>query len=388
MSEQQQANVASRAWFTRHEIAGAFGDAGTDIPLLVGMCLAAGLDGTSVLVVFGLLQIATGVLYRMPMPVQPLKAMAALVIAQQASAEQLYGGGFAIGLIMLGLALSGLLDRLARWVPHCVVRGVQFGLGLQLAQVALTKFVQADGVKGYGLAAVAFLITIFLLASRRYPAALFVFATGLVYAFVWKLDGSDLVSSIAFRLPTVQAISLDAVLSGLVVLALPQLPLSLANSVLATQKLAHDLFPERKLSLRRLGCTYGLMNLVAPWFGGVPACHGSGGLAGHFAFGGRSGGSVVVYGSLLLCLGLFFGACFDQVALVFPLPMLGVVLLFEALALVWLLRDVSADRTQFPITLVVGVLAVSLPYGFVVGLLVGITLWHLRRRVHLISPDA
>jgi MFS superfamily sulfate permease-like transporter len=376
------------AWFNRHEVAGAFGDAGTDIPLLVGMCLAAGLDGTSVLVVFGVLQIASGLLYRMPMPVQPLKAMAALVIAQQATAEQLYGGGLAIGLIMLVLALSGALDRLARWVPHCVVRGVQFGLGLQLAGVALTKFVQADGARGYGLAALAFLITIFLLASRRFPAALLVFAVGLAYAFVWKLDLRHLTTAIEFRLPQLQSVSMEAVLSGLVVLALPQLPLSLANSVLATQKLAHDLFPERPLSLRRLGCTYGLMNLIAPWFGGVPACHGSGGLAGHFAFGGRSGGSVLVYGSLLLLLGLFFGGAFDQVALVFPLPMLGVVLLFEALALVWLVRDVSNDRTQFPITLIVGVIAVGLPYGFVIGLVVGVGLWHMRHRTHLVSPDA
>ncbi len=380
--------MTKRAWFSRHEVAGAFGDAGTDIPLLVGMCLAAGLDGTSVLVVFGVLQIASGLLYRMPMPVQPLKAMAALVIAQQATAEQLYGGGLAIGLIMLVLALSGALDRLARWVPHCVVRGVQFGLGLQLAGVALTKFVQADGARGYGLAALAFLITIFLLASRRFPAALLVFAVGLAYAFVWKLDLRHLATAIEFRLPQLQSVSIEAVLSGLVVLALPQLPLSLANSVLATQKLAHDLFPERPLSLRRLGCTYGLMNLIAPWFGGVPACHGSGGLAGHFAFGGRSGGSVLVYGSLLLLLGLFFGGAFDQVALVFPLPMLGVVLLFEALALVWLVRDVSNDRTQFPITLVVGVIAVGLPYGFVIGLVVGVGLWHMRHRTHLVSPDA
>ena len=340
------------------------------------------------LVVFGVLQIASGLLYRMPMPVQPLKAMAALVIAQQATAEQLYGGGLAIGLIMLVLALSGALDRLARWVPHCVVRGVQFGLGLQLAGVALTKFVQADGARGYGLAALAFLITIFLLASRRFPAALLVFAVGLAYAFVWKLDLRHLATAIEFRLPQLQSVSMEAVLSGLVVLALPQLPLSLANSVLATQKLAHDLFPERPLSLRRLGCTYGLMNLIAPWFGGVPACHGSGGLAGHFAFGGRSGGSVLVYGSLLLLLGLFFGGAFDQVALVFPLPMLGVVLLFEALALVWLVRDVSNDRTQFPITLVVGVIAVGLPYGFVIGLVVGVGLWHMRHRTHLVSPDA
>jgi hypothetical protein len=126
--------------FDRNEFAGAFGDMGTDIPLLIGMTLAAGLDGTSVLVMFGAMQILTGLVYRLPMPVQPLKAMAAIVIAQQASPATLYGAGLAIGLVMLLLATTGLLDWLARVVPKCVVRGIQLGLGLQLASVAL-KFV-------------------------------------------------------------------------------------------------------------------------------------------------------------------------------------------------------------------------------------------------------
>ena len=111
--------------FDRNELAGAFGDLGT-FPLLIGMTLAAGLDGTSVLLMFGLMQLLTGLIYRMPMPVQPLKVMAAIVIAQQASAATLYGAGLAIGLLMLVLAASGLLQWLARVVPRCVVRGLQF----------------------------------------------------------------------------------------------------------------------------------------------------------------------------------------------------------------------------------------------------------------------
>lgn len=373
--------------FDRNELAGAFGDMGTDVPLLIGMTLAVGLDGTSVLVMFGAMQILTGFVYRMPMPAQPLKAMAALVIAQQASASMLYGAGLAIGLIMLLLAGTGLLNWLARVVPKCVVRGIQFGLGLQLASVALGKFVQADGLSGYILAAASFAIIVLLLGNRRFPAALVVVVLGLVYAAVFSFNGG-LAQTMAFRLPALHVPQAADILTGFLVLALPQIPLSLGNSVLATRQLAEDLFPGRALTVRKIGLTYSLMNLVNPWFGGVPTCHGSGGMAGHYAFGGRTGGSVIIYGSLLLGLGLFFGGGFDQVVKVFPLPMLGVILLFEGLALIWLVRDTAQSRTDFPIAALVGLIAVGLPYGYVIGLVVGTALVYLGQRIRLVSPDA
>ncbi len=375
-----------RIRFDRNELAGAFGDMGTDVPLLIGMALAAGLDGTSVLVMFGVMQILTGLAYRLPMPVQPLKAMAAIVIAQQASAATLYGAGLAIGVIMLLLAATGLLDWLARVIPRCVVRGIQFGLGLQLATVALGKFIQADGAAGYVLAAGAFIITVLLLGNRRFPAALPVVMLGLVYAVVFNLDGS-LAQSFGFRLPAIHAPTFSDILTGFLVLALPQIPLSLGNSVLATRQLTRDLFPERRLTIRKIGLTYALMNLINPWFGGVPTCHGSGGMAGHFAFGGRTGGSVVIYGLFFLGLGLFFGGGFDHLAKAFPLPMLGAILLFEALALIWLLRDTAPSRSEFPIAVLVGLLAVGLPYGYVIGLVVGTALVYLGDRTRLINPD-
>jgi len=83
--------------FDRNELAGSFGDIGTDLPLIVGMTLAAGLDSASVLIMFGAMQVMTALVYRLPMPVQPLKAMAALVIAQQIEGNILYGAGLAVG---------------------------------------------------------------------------------------------------------------------------------------------------------------------------------------------------------------------------------------------------------------------------------------------------
>jgi MFS superfamily sulfate permease-like transporter len=129
------------------------------------------------------------------------------------------------------------------------------------------------------------------------------------------------------------------------------------------------------------------MNLINPWFGGVPTCHGSGGMAGHYAFGGRTGGSVVLYGSLLLLIGLFAGGGFEHVVKAFPLPMLGVILLFEALAIFWLVRDIAPSRTEFPIAVLVGLIAVGLPYGYLIGLVIGTALAYLGNWTRLISSD-
>src|SRR2546428_13674192 len=129
--------------FDRNELSGAFGDIGTDFPLIVSMILIAKLDTAGVLIMFGLMQIFTGAFYRMPMPVQPLKAMAVLVITQKLSGRILYGGGLAIGIMMLALATTGLIDWVAKAVPKSVGRGIQFGVGLQLSSLAVKCFVPA-----------------------------------------------------------------------------------------------------------------------------------------------------------------------------------------------------------------------------------------------------
>ena len=366
--------------FDRNELAGAFGDLGTDVPLIVGMVLASGLDSTSVLVMYGLMQLLTGFTYRLPMPVQPLKAVAALVITQHIQPAIIFGAGLAIGGVMLVLTVFGLINWLDRLVPKSVVRGIQVGLGLQLASLALRDYVGAENVAGYWLAALAFLLVIALLGNRRIPAALPVIALGVAYAFALKLNVADVLTSYGFALPKVHVPSIGDVVTGFIVLALPQLPLSLGNSILATRQIVKDLYPEERIGVHRIGLTYAAMNLVSPFFSGVPVCHGSGGFAGHYAFGGRTGGSVILYGAVFLVLGLFFSAGFAQVVQVFPLPMLGVLLLFEGLALVVLIRDQAGARADFSVAALVALCAAFLPYGYIVGLLVGVPLAHLSQR--------
>jgi MFS superfamily sulfate permease-like transporter len=365
--------------FDRNELAGAFGDIGTDLPLIVGIILAAKLDSASALILFGVMQVLTALRYRMPMPVQPLKAMAALVIAQKIGGNVLFGAGLAIGVVMLFLTLTGLINWLARVVPKVVVRGIQFGLGLQLSSIALKDYMQADGARGYVLAATGFCLLIAFMGNRRFPAALFVIALGIIYACVFNLNAPAFYQGIGFRLPHANVPQWHDILQGLVLLALPQLPLSLGNSVLATRQIAEDLFPDRRLTVRTISFTYSIMNLINPFFGGIPTCHGSGGMAGHYAFGGRTGGSVILYGTLYLTLGLFFSGAFAQLVQVFPLPVLGVLLLFEGLAMMLLVRDQATSRVDLPIALIVGLIAFGLPYGYVVAMIVGTILAHIAR---------
>ncbi len=370
-----------RIRFDRNEFAGAFGDIGTDFPLIIAMILAAGLDSTSALVMFGTMQILTALIYRMPMPVQPLKAMAAIVITQEISGDVLYGGGLAIGILMFILTVTKLIDLLAKVVPKCVIRGIQFGLGIKLSLLALGDYVASEGTYGYWLAAVAFILTVVLIGNRKFPAALFVIVLGIVYAFIFNVDSTDLVASVGFRLPQLHVPEWTDILTGLVLLAIPQIPLSLGNSILATKQVSDDLFPDRKsLTVRKISFTYAFMNLINPFFSGIPSCHGSGGMAGHYTFGGRTGGSVVIYGSIYLFVGLFLSNGFENVIHIFPLPVLGVILLFEGIALMLFIRDIVPSKSEFSIAILVALMASGLTYGFVVGLLAGTSLYYLSKR--------
>ena len=370
----------SQIRFDRNELAGAFGDLGTDLPLLIGVLAASDLNIASVLIMFGLMQVFSGAFYGMPMPVQPLKAFAALVISNHIASRVVYGGGLAIGIVMFFLTVTGLIGGLARLVPKAVVRGIQFGLALQLSTLALKQYVPADGLAGYWLAGLAFVVTVALLGNRRWPAALVVIGLGIAYALLFKLDLATARHAIGLHLPAFRVPATADILTGALLLGLPQIPLSLGNSILATKQVAADYFPEKKLTVRQISFTYSLMNLLNPFLCGFPVCHGSGGMVGHYTFGGRTGGSVILYGLLFLTLGLFFSEGFAQVVQLFPLPILGVILLFEAISLALLLRDIAVDRQDLLLALLVGILCVGLPYGYLVGLVVGTTLYYAAKR--------
>ncbi len=362
--------------FDRNEWSGAFGDIGTDFPLIVGMILAAGLDSASVLVTFGVMQIFTGSFYKMPMPIQPLKAMATIVITQKISPNILYGGGLAIGISMLLLNITKLIDWISRVVPKAVIRGIQLGLGIKLGLLALQDYVIADGVAGYYLAAAAFLLAIFLIGNRKYPPAIFIIMLGMFYAFVFKVDAHSFINAVGIHLPQIHTPTWADILTGFLILTIPQIPLSIGNSILATNQIANDWYPKHTVTIRKISYTFSLVNLINPFFSGIPTCHGSGGIVGHHTFGGRTGGSVIIYGCLYIFLGLFLSQGFDTLVHIFPLPILGILLLFESLGLMLLVQDVTDSKSSFMIALLVGLISGGIQYGFVIGLFVGTLIYY------------
>lgn len=381
MSDSPPRSYASRPAlsFSRHEWSGAFGDMGTDLPLLVGMIVAARLDAATVFLVYGALQVATGTLYRIPMPVQPLKAVAAIVIAGGVSREVLSAGGIAIGAAMLLLALTGGLAWLQRAVPTVVVRGIQLGLGLQLGRLALEKFVPQDGPWGFAVAALALAVVLVARQRPSLPPALLVLPIGFAWA-AWRW-GTGAPLGFAAPATSLALPPASAWRDGILLLALPQLALSLGNSVLATRQLAMDLFPDRApIPLPRIGVTYAAMNLLSAPVGGIPVCHGSGGMAGHYAFGARTGGSVVLYGLFWFAAALMASADARALLALFPGPILGVLLVVEAVTLLALVKEVAGDARQLTLALLLALIAPSVPYGYAVALVGGtlVARWWVR----------
>ena len=173
-------------------------------------------------------------------------------------------------------------------------------------------------------------------------------------------------------------------LQGFLLLSLPQIPLSIGNSILATKQTCSDYFPNRTdISLPKLGFSYALMNLIAPLFGGVPVCHGAGGLVGHYTFGGRTGASVIIYGFLYVLLGLLFGTEFSVILVLFPLPVLGIILFFEGFSLISLVRYLESDKNAFILAILSALIAFLLPYGYVIALVVGIALNRFQKHIGL-----
>lgn len=279
------------------ELGGAFGDLGTLLPLMLGCIAVAGLAPTPVLLGFAAFYVVTALHYRLPIPVQPMKAVAAVLLTAGITPAGVAASGVMIGLVLLLLGTTGWITRLARAVPQSVLAGLQLGLGLALAVVALDLLATAPIVGAVTLATV-----VALLWAPRWPAALAGLAVAVAMAQVLDAPGIELGAgaTATFAIPPwPSAAELERAVTTL---ALPQLSLTLTNAVLLTALVAGDYFGERAAHVTpaRLSVTSGLANLLLTPLGAMPMCHGAGGLAAHHRFGARSGTAPLAIGLLLL----------------------------------------------------------------------------------------
>lgn len=380
-SPEQQA-AYPRLRFDRHELAGSFGDLGLAIPLLTALIVTNALDPASVLITFGIMHIYTGLVFGIPMPVQPLKAMAAIMITSSYPKSYLFGGGLVVGAFFALLGLTKGIERLSRLIPQAAIRGIQIGLAANLAQIAV-RYMGRESWEGWLLAGLGLLVTLALQGNRRLPAAIVLVTLGIGYAFTQDLRLGDITGGFAVHGPQLYTPSPNDLLQGTLLLAIPQIPLSLSNSVIATSLLARDLFPGRasESSTRKLSLTYGAMNLTVPWLSGMPVCHGAGGLAAHYKFGARTGGAVVIIGAMFLLTGLFFSDALSSVVRLFPFPILGILLFFAALELFNTARKAVVRWDDLAIAAVVAAIAFAVPYGYAIGLGVGVAAYFMLQRL-------
>jgi MFS superfamily sulfate permease-like transporter len=365
---------ASLKWarLDRHEIAGSLGDLGTFLPLLVGMASQNGLDFGAALFFAGLFNIVTGLTFGIPMAVQPMKAIAAVALTQGLTAPQILAAGIAVSAIILVLGVTGLINALDRAIPRSVVRGLQLSLGLSLLIKGLQMVAGIHAMLGWdGVATgvASALLVLSLVGSRRIPAALVLFAAGIAIALA-RDPGVGRQIHLGMSLPHWSPPGWRDFVSSFPSAALPQIPLTTLNSVIAVCALSGSLFPDRPASPRRVAVSVGLMNLVAGWFGGMPMCHGAGGLAGQYRFGARTNGSILFLGAAKMLVAILFGASLMGLCRAFPGSVLGVMLAFSGIELALVFRDQTGRADAFSGLLTAGAcLALNnVGAGFAIGL--------------------
>lgn len=397
--------IRAQSWsaglrFDRVELAGAFGDLGTLLPIVVGMILINKLSPSTVFLAFGLFYLITGYYYRLPVPVQPLKAVGAIAIAYPALiTESVIGAsGIIFGGLLMVFALTGIVDKLAKLFTPAVVRGIQLSLGLVFLKKGIELIVSPqvflNGVAGrfadYGInliiGLVVFASVLALLDNKKFPAALVALAAGIIAGFA--LGGF---SGGAFSLgPTrIQMISpsLSDFWTAFIMLILPQIPLTIGNACVGTADTCSTLFPQSPLLSKstagKFALSMGIANFPAGFFGAVPMCHGTGGLAAHYRFGARTGGAPLMIGALFVVMALAFGELGFALLAMIPNSVLGVLLIFAGLELCPLVRSLKSNEEYFVALLITGIaLAVpNMAWAFGIGIVTDLFIRRLKIKI-------
>lgn len=388
--------MLSHLSFNRTEFAGSLGDLGTLLPLAAGLIIINRLDPTGIFFTIGLFYILTGLYFRVTCPVEPMKVISGYAIAMSISAAQIQASCFWVAVILLLFGLTGLIDVITRFISKAVIRGIQLATGillltqgvhlmlgsskLQLVQGTAEPYLQIQRVGflpiglllGLGLG----LLCLVLLDNKRLPAAVVVIGAGVLIGLLagsrqgWEdlTLGLNLPALLPYGLPTATDFSF-----ALVILILPQIPMTIANAVIANADLSSQYFGKKssRVTQRGLCVSMALANATSFFLAGIPLCHGAGGLASRYRFGARTGGSNLIIGIIFLLIAVMFGEHTLILVHLLPLSVLGVLLVFAGAQLGLTVIDMHNRKEFFVILLIVGItLAANLAAGFLVGILI------------------
>ena len=310
--------------FAPREWAGALGDLGISVPVLLALSAAGSLDLGRALLLFGAVYVCAGLYFRVPLPVQPLKAATALVIARGLGAGALRACSLWIAVIFIVLSVTGFSEKLNRIFTRTIVRGIQCGVGLLLFRAAYK-----------------------LLAASPHAAAVIPPGAGAGFP------------------------GLDDIWTALWVLVIPQLPLTLGNSVAATCEVSREYFGEGacRVDPPRISLSIGLSNLISAVFGGLPVCHGSGGVTAHHKFGARTAGATIIMGALFILLALALGSAGSAAVLgAVPAWLLAAMLAYTGLLHTRLVFDPLASLPVAAAMGIAGIVTNNLSCSLALGL--------------------
>lgn len=320
------------------ELAGGLGDAGLLIPLAVAMVALNGLNATAVFAGTGLTYCATALYFRVPVPVQPLKAFAAAAVALQLDAETIAAGALLMAAAMALLWATGLAAKLAERFPLVLVRGIQASVALLLAKAAYelaergnwSGLETIDAGLGFAIALVACAL-LFAGRALRVPGSLFVLAAGAAAGFAlsgWPDGVHAGPESLSLSAP-----SGAEFWTALTTLVIAQIPLTFGNSVVATVDAERSYFgaAAERVNAGRLSLSIAFANLGAGALQGLPVCHGAGGVTAHYKLGARTWRSTFMVGAGLVVLGIGLGSSAPVLLELLVPPALAGMLLYVAI---------------------------------------------------------
>ncbi|KIW89630.1 uncharacterized protein Z519_09786 [Cladophialophora bantiana CBS 173.52] len=337
-----------------NEVSGSLGDLGTFLPIVIALTEGHQISLTTTLIFTGLYNILTGACFGIPLPVQPMKAIAAVAILKSLTAGQIAAAGIFVSSCILIFSVTGLLSWFTKIIPIPVVKGIQVGAGLSLIIAAGTKALSSlswttpSWADNYQWMILAFIALFAIHLRPRTPYALILFFAGAVFALI-QIAADDKRHLPGFQLwrPYTQAPSAREWKTGILDAGIGQLPLTTLNSIIAVTHLAADLLPDIETpSVTAIGISVAGMNLFGCWFGAMPVCHGSGGLAAQYRFGARSGASIIFLGLLKLLLGILFGESLTDALHRFPLAFLSVMIIAAGLELASVGESLNTPRAR------------------------------------------
>lgn len=382
--------------FNRLEFAGSLGDLGTLLPIAIAMVLVNGLDPIGVFFSIAVFYIVSGIFFGVTVPVQPMKVIGAYAISAALEPSQILASGLLMSLCLFLISFTRVIDYVKIITPTSAIRGVQGYTGIMLLAGGV-KFIVGESsfqqlhsaaepflqVQAIGPVSISLLIggamgllTFFMLDSKRFPAGLVVVAGGMLLGMLLGARPEIGSSDISLHLPHILPFGMveKADLSfALLMLVLPQLPMTAGNAVLAYTDLSKQYFGQKSnfVTDTRVCFSMACANLLSFLVGGFPLCHGAGGLAAHYRFGARTAGSNLMIGGLFLLLVLVFGDKVVEVFKLLPMAVLGVLLVFSGAQLALAVMDMKKRKEWFVVFLVIGIaFATNLAAGFICGVIV------------------